>query len=101
MKANGTERFSDIVLPIFAGCFRVLYSVENLVPDSSLASLSTCFSGEPLVFSFSLLLLAFVKMFQATDLILFMSTFLAVLAYPICRAALSTNLGAATRLSAA
>ena len=53
MKANGTERFSDIVLPIFAGCFRVLYSVENLVPDSSLASLSTCFSGEPLVFSFS------------------------------------------------
>ena len=42
-------------------------------------------------------LLAWVRIFQVTSLIFFISTFLAVLAYPICRAALSTIFGASTR----
>jgi len=60
MKAKGTERFSDIVFGSLVGCFRVLYKLVNCVSSTSFSllfrsttSLSTCFSGDPLWFSFS------------------------------------------------
>merc|ERR1719402_920579 len=102
MKESGTDRFSDILEGNRLGSFNCLNISENLTSPTiastdflvDVSASAVCFSG---LASKPASLASLVKIAHVVALILFMSIFLAVLAYPMASAALSTVLGASTR----